>query len=420
MRPRHDFKLTETQCSALKLLSGRSRFVLLFGGSRSGKTFLLVYAVLVRALRAAGSRHVILRFRGNAVRQAVMRDTLPKVIRLAFPGLRYAESKQDQFITLPNKSEIWFGGLDTDEHLDKILGKEFATIYFNECSEISYTAVNTALSRLAQKTPLVNRAYFDCNPSGKSHWSYKLFIEHIDPESNLPLAFPGNYASMLLNPDSNRDNLPDGYLEETLAGLSERQRQRFQLGAWLDDMAGALWSFSLLEKCRTATVPEYFDRVVMGVDPAVTGKRESDETGIIVAARHRELFYVLDDLSIKGSPAQWAEQVGYGYDKWQVDRVVAEVNNGGELVECILRSAKPDISYRAVRAGHGKIARAEPVAALYEQNRVRHVGRFPLLEEQMTGFTPESADSPDRLDALVWAIHALTEDNPAKRFILSS
>jgi phage terminase large subunit-like protein len=418
MRPRSDFKLTEVQRNALKLLSGKSRFVLLFGGSRSGKTFLLVYAVLVRALRAPGSRHVILRFRSNAVRQAVLRDTLPKVVRLAFPGLHYTESKADQFITLPNQSEIWFGGLDTDEHLDKILGKEFATIYFNECSEISYMAVNTALSRLAQKTPLVNRAYFDCNPSGKSHWSYKLFIEHIDPESSLPLVFPDNYASMLLNPDGNRENLPEGYLEETLAGLSERQRQRFQLGAWLDDMAGALWSFSLLEKSRVAALPEYFDRVVMGIDPAVTGNRESDETGIIVVARRKDLFYVLEDLSIKGSPVQWAERAAYGYEKWQVDRVVAEVNNGGELVECVLRSSHPDISYRAVRAGRSKIARAEPIAALYEQNRVRHAGRFPELEEQMTGFTPDAAYSPDRLDALVWAMHALLEENTSRRFIL--
>ncbi|MBQ8754442.1 MAG: phage terminase large subunit [Lentisphaeria bacterium] len=419
MRSQNGFKLTAVQRDALKLLGGRSRFVLLFGGSRSGKTFLLVYAVLVRALRAPGSRHIILRFRGNAVRQAVMRDTFPKVIRLAFPGLRYSESRADQFVTLSNQSEIWFGGLDTDEHLDKILGKEFATIYFNECSEISYKAVNTALSRLAQKTSLVNRAYFDCNPAGKSHWSYKLFIEHIDPESSLPLVFPQNYASMLLNPEGNRENLPEGYLEETLAGLSERQRQRFQLGVWLDDMTGALWTFSMLEKCRSAVLPDFFDRVVIGVDPAVTGNRESDETGIVAAARKKDLFYVLDDLSMKGTPAQWAERVADGYRRWEADRVVAEVNNGGDLVECVLRSSSPDISYRAVRAGHGKIARAEPIAALYEQNRVRHAGRFPLLEEQMTGFTADSSSSPDRLDALVWAMHALLTDNPGKRFILS-
>ena len=122
---------------------------------------------------------------------------------------------------------------------------------------------------------------------------------------------------------------------------------------------------------------------------------------------------------MKGSPAQWTKQVADGYLKWQADRVVAEVNNGGELVECVLRNEFPDISYRAVRAGRGKIARAEPVAALYEQNRVRHVGRFPELEEQMTSFTPTAIQSPDRLDALVWAIHALMDENTDSRFILS-
>ena len=165
------FQKTPAQRKALRLLTGPSRYVLLFGGSRSGKTFILVYAVLVRALRAAGSRHAILRLHGNSVRQSVLLDTLPKVAKLAFPGLKFKESRQDQFVRLPNHSEIWFGGVDGEERVDKILGKEFATIYFNECSEISFDAVNTVLTRLAQRTPLRNRAYFDCNPSGKSHWS---------------------------------------------------------------------------------------------------------------------------------------------------------------------------------------------------------------------------------------------------------
>ena len=224
------FRKTAAQQQALKLLGGGSRYVLLFGGSRSGKTFILVYALLVRALRAPGSRHAILRLHSNSVRQSVLMDTLPKVVRLAFPRLRLAESSRDQFVRLPNRSEIWFGGLDAGERADKILGKEFSTIYFNECSEIGYEAVNTALTRLAQKTALRNKAYFDCNPSGKSHWSYKLFVEKLDPESNRPVTFPRQYASMLLNPAANAENLPAGYLEETLAGLSDRQRARFLEG----------------------------------------------------------------------------------------------------------------------------------------------------------------------------------------------
>lgn len=411
------FRKTPAQKRALGLLAGTSRYVLLFGGSRSGKTFILVYALLVRALRAPGSRHAILRLHANAVRQSVLLDTLPKVAKLAFPGLRFAESARDQFVRLPNRSEIWFGGLDTGERADKILGKEFSTVYFNECSEIDYEAVNTALTRLAQKTELVNKAYFDCNPAGKSHWSYKLFLAKTDPATNLPVPFPDAYASMLLNPDANAENLPAGYLEETLAGLTARQRARFLEGAWLDDIAGALWTQQLIDRNRVPEPPE-LERIVVGVDPAVTGNSASDLTGIVTAGRSRDgHYFVLSDASLRGRPADWSAAVNAEYDRFRADRVVGEVNNGGDLVETVLRRLNPDLSYRAVRATRGKIARAEPVAALYEQGRVHHVGRFPELEEEMTGFTSASTKSPDRLDALVWAVTVLSERPSGPRLI---
>ena len=413
------FKKTTVQEKALRLLTGPSRYVLLFGGSRSGKTFILVYAILVRALRAAGSRHAILRLHGNSVRQSVLLDTLPKVAKLAFPGLKFKESRQDQFVWLPNHSEIWFAGVDGEERVDKILGKEFATIYFNECSEIGYEAVNTVLTRLAQRTALRNRAYFDCNPAGKSHWSYKLFVEKRDPVSGLALPFPQNYASMQLNPAENRENLPEGYLEETLAGLSERQRLRFLEGRWLDDFAGALWTQEMIERDRVEAPPEEFERIIVGVDPAVSSGRDADETGIVTVARGRNRhFYVLSDASMTGRPTEWAGRAVAEYHRFHADRIAGEVNNGGDLIETVLRSIDADVSFRAVRAMRGKIERAEPVAALYEQRRVHHLGRFPELEEQMTTFRPESGDSPDRLDALVWAVTMLME-NSSPRHIIS-
>ena len=413
------FKKTTVQEKALRLLTGPSRYVLLFGGSRSGKTFILVYAILVRALRAAGSRHAILRLHGNSVRQSVLLDTLPKVAKLAFPGLKFKESRQDQFVRLPNHSEIWFAGVDGEERVDKILGKEFATIYFNECSEIGYEAVNTVLTRLAQRTALRNRAYFDCNPAGKSHWSYKLFVEKRDPVSGLALPFPQNYASMQLNPAENRENLPEGYLEETLAGLSERQRLRFLEGRWLDDFAGALWTQEMIERDRVEAPPEEFERIIVGVDPAVSSGRDADETGIVTVARGRNRhFYVLSDASMTGRPTEWAGRAVAEYHRFHADRIAGEVNNGGDLIETVLRSIDADVSFRAVRAMRGKIERAEPVAALYEQRRVHHLRRFPELEEQMTTFRPESGDSPDRLDALVWAVTMLME-NSSPRHIIS-
>lgn len=410
---------TGDQERALRLLGGRARFTLLYGGSRSGKTFICIYALLVRALREPGSRHIVLRRHGNAVRQSVRLDTLPKVVKLAFPELRFREHRGDGFIRLSNGSELWFAGLDTDDRVEKILGKEFATVYFNECSEISYDAVTTALTRLAQRTGLCNRAYFDCNPAGQSHWSYLLFIGKRDPVSRQALPNPDNYTAMLMNPAGNVENLPAGYLEETLGALPERQRLRFLEGRFLEDLEHALWNRALLARCRCAAAPA-LERLVVGVDPAVSSGDGADSTGIVSAGRGRDgNYYILRDLSLRGKPHAWARRVIDEAHRTGADRVVGEVNNGGELVESLLRSFDAELPFRAVRASHGKIARAEPVAALYEQGKVFHCGRFPELEDELCNFTPAAAFSPDRLDALVWAVTELMRGGGEARFIMA-
>ena len=412
------FKKTKDQIQAISLLSSPAKYVLLFGGSRSGKTFILIYAVIVRALKVGGSRHAILRFRANAVRQSVWNDTFLKVMRLCFPGLKWKENRVDGLIKLPNGSEIWFGGLDSAERVDKILGREFATIYFNECSEISYGAIMTALTRLAQKTSLANKAYFDCNPSGKKHWSYKLFVEKIDPDSKTEIPFPENYQSMLMNPTGNADNLPQGYIEETLSGLSRRQRQRFLEGRWLDETEGALWKHSMIDAYRVNSVPP-LQRVVIGVDPAVSSKSGSDETGIVACGKSADgEYYVLTDASMQGSPLAWAQAVCAVYEKHKADRVIAEANNGGDLIVANLRRAAPEIACKTVHASRGKFTRAEPIAALYEQGKVHHVNVFDELEEQMCSYNPATAkSSPDRMDALVWALTELSASSSVQHAI---
>ena len=419
--PTKSFVLTAAQLSAVKTLNyGRNRYVLLFGGSRSGKTFAALYAVIIRAMDNAGSRHVILRHRFNAVKQSVFMDTLPKVMRLAFPHCHYKENRSDWLMRMDNGSEIWIGGLDDKERVDKILGKEYATIYFNECSEISYHAVTTALTRLAQNCyPLTNKAFFDCNPPGKRHWSYRLFVEKIDPQSNLVLPRPHLYDSLLLNPHSNLANLPTGYLDETLAGLPERQRRRFLDGQWLDEVEGALWTRDMVEAARVVNAPELL-RIVVGVDPAVTANADSDRTGIVTAglAANGE-FYVLSDATMTAaSPNAWARRVKEEYRRWNADRVVGEVNNGGDLIAMNLKNTAPELSFKSVRATRGKIVRAEPVAALYEQSKVHHVGEFRDLEDEMCNYNPLTAThSPDRLDALVWAISELADHAAGPRLI---
>lgn len=411
------FEKTPVQQQALQLLQSPARHILLFGGSRSGKTFIMVYALLARALKAPGSRHAILRFHGNGARYAIGCDTLPKVVKLAYPGLRLDHIKSDNLFLLPNRSEIWLAGLDADERADKILGREFATVYFNECSEIPYSGVTTALTRLAQNTPLRNRAYYDCNPVGQSHWSYKLFLLKQDPESRRQLADPGNYASLIMNPADNRCNLPRGYLEETLANLSDRQRRRFLEGQWFDDSGDGLWKQSDIDRARVSAPPAELRRIVIGVDPAVTGHCDSDRTGIVAAALgHDGDYYVLDDASCRETPLGWARRAVDCCRRFQADRIVGEINQGGDLIEMALRTVAPEIPFKAVRASRGKLLRAEPAAALYEQGRVHHVGYFPELEDELCGYRPGAA-SPDRMDALVWALTELMNHRGGSRII---
>jgi phage terminase large subunit-like protein len=183
-------------------------------------------------------------------------------------------------------------------------------------------------------------------------------------------------------------------------------------GEMLLDVEGALWTRALIERCRLAgPAPDRaaLARVVIGVDPPASAR--GDACGIVVVALDAGgTALVLADLSIGGaSPERWARRVADAADHWQADRVVAEANNGGDMVSAVLRAAGICLPLRQVHAARGKTARAEPVAALYEAGRVRHAGAFPALEDQLCGFTANGGyegpgRSPDRADALVWAL----------------
>ena len=414
------FSYTPAQLKALKLISGNIRNVMLFGGSRSGKTFLLCCALVIRALRAPGSRHAVIRRYANTVRTSIGADTLPKVLKHRFNNaIEYEYRKTESVFTFANGAEIWLIGLDDNTRADQILGKEFVTLYFNECSELDYSSVQTAITRLAQHAPpLLPKALFDCNPPGKKHWTYRVFIEKINPVDRTTLANMESYAAMRINPLDNAANLPPGYIETTLAGLPRRQRERFLEGKFLDEVEGALWKRSMIDPFRVCNLPE-LQRIVIGVDPAVTSGSDSDHTGIVAAALGCDgNYYVLADRSCRGTPLEWAKQVIALYHELNADRVAGEVNNGGDLIEALLRKLDPDVSFRPVRASRGKIIRAEPVAALYEKGKVHHAGEFPLLEEEMISFSPAvSRNSPDRMDALVWALTELADNG--QRFILA-
>jgi len=199
-----------------------------------------------------------------------------------------------------------------------------------------------------------------------------------------------------------------------------RQRLREQYGGtrigrqeimaeWLDDVPGALWQWSMIHTVQSEGIPD-LERVVVAIDPAVTNTSDSDETGIIVVGRAEgSLFYVLADYSGRYSPDEWANKAIDAFIIHQADRIIGEVNNGGDMVEHTLRTVNGTVPYTAVHASRGKRLRAEPIAALYEQEKVFHAPNLATLESQMVSWTPETPSSPDRLDALVWGMTDLSQ-----------
>ena len=225
--------------------------------------------------------------------------------------------------------------------------------------------------------------------------------------------------------EANRANLAAGFLTEVMEKYGGTRLGRQELeGVLLEEEEGALWSGAMLDEIRVEAVPE-IDRIVVGVDPAVTSGGAADETGIVVVGVVTKgspadwRAFVLEDASVAAaSPSQWARAVADAYERWNADRVVAEGNQGGDMIEAVLRQVAPNVSYRKVNARKGKAARAEPVAALYEQGRVRHVRGLGALEDQMCRMTVggfRGTGSPDRVDALVWAIWAAMLDPDATR-----
>lgn len=418
----HIHRLTPKQVEANRLLSGAQTHTLLVGGSRSGKTFLLVRTIVYRALAKANSRHAIFRFRFNALKASVVLDTLPKVIRLCFPDLigKY-EIKHEGFCLFPNGSEIWFCGLDEAERVEKILGMEFASILFNECSQIPYTSVLTALTRLAQKIEgMRNRVYYDLNPTSTGHWTYLLFVMKKDPLTRTALPAPDDYAYMYINPYDNVENISDQYMA-ILQGMPERTRKRFLDGKYTAEVDGQLWTIDLLAKQRTLEeeVPKDLARITVNIDPSGTSGKEderSDEVGITVTARydkHRDgkrRGILLADASGRFKPEEWGRIAARLYKQYSADAVVAEVNYGGDMVRATVHAVNPNIKFIKVTATRGKVVRAEPVSALYEQGLITHAGVFADLEDQLCNFSTAGyvgERSPDRADSAIWGFTEL-------------
>jgi len=417
-------KLTEKQAAAQAVLAGDATHCMLFGGSRSGKTFLLVRNVVFRALKAPGSRHAIFRFRYNHLKASVVLDTFPKVMRVCFPGVKWTPHVQDGYVELQGGSQIWFAGLDDKDRTEKILGMEFVTLYFNECSQIPVGSIDTAVTRLAQKVEsqtgglLKLRAYYDCNPPTKAHWTYRRFVQKQDPETKQPIAAPEDYASFQINPADNVDNLSPEYLR-MLESLPARMRKRFMDGQFGDANPTALFPEEHIDRWRVldGKVPDMV-RIVVAVDPSGSGDEDNadnDEIGIAVEGLGTDgNAYLLEDCTVKAGPGTWGRIAVQAYQRHAASCIVGETNYGGAMVQQTIQVAAQALNVRVpfkmVTASRGKVQRAEPFSGMYELGKVRHVGMFAKLEDELAGFSTfgfTGAGSPNRADAHIWALAEL-------------
>ncbi|MGK2911238.1 MAG: phage terminase large subunit [Sphingobium sp.] len=421
MRLTDQFKPIPVQAAALDFVKASpARFNLLYGGGGSGKSVVISYILAMRGMNAPGSRHGIFRKTATSCRKTLFDLAFREALEMTYPGLLADKhtkiNETEMSIELPNGSIFFFAGLDSS-NITRIMGDKFATIWMNECDEFTYDDVMKLKSRLRDVKQTISgkqlplKMFFDLNPDAKDHFTYRVWVDKINPDRNLPLRKPEDYDSFQMNVSATDTHLGADYLQDQLEG-SDAHIQRYVHGYWRDEREHSMFKPSTVNANRVQEAPD-LKRIVVAIDPAASSHEKSDETGIIVAGQCFDgHYYILDDFSLKAQPEGWAEAASDAYRKWSADAVIAERNNGGDMVTSTLRLVAPHLPVKTVWASRGKIVRAEPISALYASNKVHHVGEFSDLEQQMyrfhTDFSRSKDGSPDRLDALVWALSELS------------
>lgn len=376
-----------------------NRYFLVTGGRGSGKSWTLSLFLLNLTYEEG---HVILFTRWTLVSAFI--SIIPEFINKI--ELMDKESDfevtQSEIVNKRTGSKIIFRGIKTSQgtataNLKSIAG--VTTFVLDEAEELVDEDIFNRIDLSVRAVDQPNRVILVMNPSFKSHWIYKRYVSN--PRKDTKYI----HTTYL----HNKENLSKSFLDQARVTKAENlhRYEHLFLGKWLDDAEGMLWNRPIIERSRMPKAPE-LQRIVVAIDPAATANMESDETGIIVCGKDKAGYgYVLEDLSGKYSPSQWGNIAVKARERWNADCVVAEKNQGGDMVESVIRSAGERQRIKLVTATKGKYVRAEPIYSLYEQGKIYHIGQFPLLESQMITFDPEKGKSPDRVDALVWAFTEL-------------
>jgi len=384
------------------------RYVVLIGGRGSGKSFALAkwvnsatfckYNVLfTRFTLTSAETSVIPEFRN-------MCETIGNDSDFSF--------KRNQVINRHTGAVIDYKGLKpTSNHstgaLKSIANKNvFIVEEAEDCQNFElFDKVDNSIRMKGKHNIIV----LCLNQGHVSHWIFKEFIEPYNK---------GLRDDTIVIESTYLDNLK--HLDESFINKANRLKEtnisRYNhvfLNKWKDDVDGALWRQNNIDDNRILAQADRYKRIVISIDPAVTSNENSDEHGLVVVGMvSKDEFHVLEDQTCQATPDQICQMAVALYNKYSADRIIGEVNNGGEWIEQLLRTVDRNISYKAIRASRGKITRAEPIASLYDQNKVKHVGFYATLEYEMTTYTGDPREkSPNAMDALVWGLTELSVNN---------
>ena len=395
------------------IIENDTRYAIVTGGRGSGKSY-AINTILTLMMLEENRTILFLRQTLTSAYISIIPEFQDKIETM---GIEHLFEITKTEINCPSTgSKILFRGIQTGSKNNTANLKSInnvSVLCIDEAEEVIDEEVFDRIDLSVRQKGVVNKVILVMNPSKTSHWVFKRFFL----EAKVHGCWSGvkdDCTYIHTTYEDNIENLDEGFIKqvEKLKKTNLKKYKHVVKGEWSDgDSDQALWTDDIISSNRVDEIPS-FKRIVVALDPAVTSKDTSDETGIVVAGvGFDNHLYVLEDCTGTYKPIDWCKKAVMLYRKYEADRVIGEANNGGDLIETVLRTVDKNISYKSVHATRDKMTRAEPVASLYEQGKAHHVGKHIELEYEMTTWEAKAGDkSPNRIDALVWAATELVLD----------
>lgn len=396
--------------------SNKCRYFIISGGRGSGKSFGVSTWACNDATAGDPRKTLFTRYTMTAAHISIIPEFAQKIELMGMEKCFDVQAKD--IINLQTGNSILFRGIKTSSgnqtaNLKSIQG--VTTWILDEAEELVDESIFDKIDLSIREKNSQNRVVIVLNPCHKNHWIYKRFFDEPGVAFNFNGA-KGDVCYIHTSYLDNAENLSASFMQqaERVKLRSAAKYNHLFLGEWVDETEGALWKQStMIDPFRVFKAPD-LRRIVIGVDPSVTSTGEQDECGIGAAGVGFDgEYYIIEDASGLFSPAEWGRVAVGAYKRHHADRVIAEVNQGGDLVEMNIHNVDKSVPVKKVRATRGKMMRAEPISALYEDGKVHHIGYFRELESEMTTYTG-SGESPNRLDWLVWALTELSQNDTGR------